>query len=74
MSTPTVQAEKAYDIPTVSFRVITDDKSLLSPAGVHSVRWLWGGGHISCDTADVSTHRNKLGHMDVGSLFLVRPS
>lgn len=44
MSTPTVQAEKAYDIPTVSFRVITDDKSLLSPAGVHSVRWLWGGG------------------------------
>lgn len=24
-------------LPTVSYRVITDDKSLLTPAGVHSV-------------------------------------
>jgi len=30
-------APKVYDIPTVSFRIITDDKSLLGPAGVHSV-------------------------------------
>ncbi|WVQ81240.1 hypothetical protein IAT38_003362 [Cryptococcus sp. DSM 104549] len=31
-------ADKAYmhDLPKVSFRVITDDKSLLQPAGVHS--------------------------------------
>lgn len=39
-ATPPIPAppeEKKYDIPTVSFRIITDDKSLLSPAGVHSV-------------------------------------
>jgi hypothetical protein len=30
-------AGKLYDIPSVSFRIITDDKSLLGPAGVHSV-------------------------------------
>jgi hypothetical protein len=30
-------AGMVYDIPTVSFRIITDDKSLLVPAGVHSV-------------------------------------
>lgn len=28
---------KKVDVPTVSFRVITDDKALLGPAGVHSV-------------------------------------
>jgi hypothetical protein len=26
-----------HQLPTVSFRVITDDKALLAPAGVHSV-------------------------------------
>lgn len=37
MSTMSTQSgEKTYDIPTVSFRVVTDDPSLLMPAGVHS--------------------------------------
>ena len=27
----------AHRLPTVSFRVVKDDKSLLAPAGVHSV-------------------------------------
>jgi hypothetical protein len=30
-------AKYQHQLPTVSFRVITDDKSLLAPAGVHSV-------------------------------------
>jgi hypothetical protein len=29
-------AKYQHQLPTVSFRVITDDKSLLAPAGVHS--------------------------------------
>ncbi|TXT09055.1 hypothetical protein VHUM_02529 [Vanrija humicola] len=34
--TPLRPPEKTYDIPSVSFRVITDDAALLAPAGVHS--------------------------------------
>lgn len=38
MGKPTPAAvDKVLDVPTVSFRIITDDKSLLGPAGVHSV-------------------------------------
>lgn len=41
-------ADKAYhlDLPKVSFRVITDDKALLAPAGVQSVSYVVKGSSI----------------------------
>lgn len=30
-------ADKAHDVPTVSFRIIADDKTQAGPTGVHSV-------------------------------------
>ena len=37
LETPSDQ-QYQHQLPKVSFRVITDDKTLLQPAGVHSVR------------------------------------
>lgn len=57
---------KVYDIPTVSFRIITDDKSLVGPAGVHSVS-SYLGGEIARWRANW-TSRNKLARMAVRAL------
>lgn len=57
---PLRPAEKTYDIPTVSFRVITDDAALLAPAGVHSVS-------ASCRSpGKANASRSRHDHMAVG--------
>lgn len=40
-------AKYQLQLPTVSFRVIDDDKSLLVPAGVHSVSQLIVSGDFT---------------------------
>ena len=57
LETPSDQ-QYQHQLPKVSFRVITDDKTLLQPAGVHSVRQRLLAGLIL-------TARSKAVHMAV---------